>query len=112
MRRITAILVTLLMMAGCSGDDGGERDPAPSDTTTPAEEAPGPTLGPLVSGTASVVDGTFVWTDYAYDDRGPDTEPGTRTDIDAAGGDATYGTGWRDEADIVQTQVGLDADGG
>ncbi|MET0489012.1 MAG: hypothetical protein ABW143_02155 [Acidimicrobiales bacterium] len=111
MRRITAILVTLLMMAGCSGDDGGERDPAPSDTTTPAEEAPGPTLGPLVSGTASVVDGTFVWTDYAYDDRGPDTEPGTRTDIDAAGGDATYGTGWRNEADIVQTQVGLDADG-
>ena len=32
--------------------------------------APGePTLGPLISGTTSVVAGTHVWTDYAYDDR-------------------------------------------
>jgi pimeloyl-ACP methyl ester carboxylesterase len=29
------------------------------------------TLGPLISGTGSYVDGTYVWTDYAYDDRGP-----------------------------------------
>ena len=29
-----------------------------------------PTIGPLICGTASYVDGTFVWTDYAYDDTG------------------------------------------
>lgn len=31
-----------------------------------------PTLGPLISGTASQLAGTHVWTDYAYDDRGAD----------------------------------------
>ena len=111
MRRITAIVVTGLVLVGCSDDDGGGDDPVPSETTAPSESAGGPTLGPLVSGTASVVDGTFVWTDYVYDDRGADTEPGTRTDIDAAGGDAIYNNGWRNEADIVQTQLGLDGDG-
>ena len=34
--------------------------------------AVGATVGPLVAGTSSVVDGTFVWTDYAYDDRAND----------------------------------------
>ena len=29
-----------------------------------------PTVGPLICGTASYVDGTYVWTDYAYDDTG------------------------------------------
>ena len=112
MRRITAIVVTGLLLAGCStGDDGDDGDTADPESTDAERAATGPTLGPLVSGTASVVDGTFVWTDYVYDDRGADTEPGTRTDIDAAGGDATYGSGWRNEADIVQTQLGLDAEG-
>ena len=32
---------------------------------------PGSELGPLVAGTSSYVDGTFVWTDYVFDDRGP-----------------------------------------
>ena len=31
-----------------------------------------PTIGPLISGTSSERAGTDVWTDYAYDDRGPD----------------------------------------
>ena len=39
----------------------------------PAQQtADAPTLGPLISGAASLVAGTHVWTDYAYDDRGPD----------------------------------------
>ena len=45
--------------------------------------ATGPTLGPLISGTSSYVNGTYVWTDYAYDDRGPDTNA-------IPGGDANY----------------------
>src|SRR4051812_16123470 len=29
-------------------------------------------MGPLISGASSELEGTHVWTDYAYDDRGPD----------------------------------------
>ena len=34
-----------------------------------------PTVGPLICGTASYVDGTYVWTDYAYDDTGASEPP-------------------------------------
>jgi len=40
-------------------------------------------IGPLVAGTSSYVRGTYVWTDYVYDDRGPNTNM-------VAGGDAAY----------------------
>ena len=46
------------------------------------------TLGPLVCGTASVIDGTFVWTDYAYDDTGA-------SEAELRGGAAAYPEGWR-----------------
>jgi hypothetical protein len=70
--------------------------PGSSSTPTPA------TLGPLISGTSSYVDGTYVWTDYAYDDRGPDTD-GT------AGGDAAYPADMHPNnvADLVQLQVSI-----
>ena len=32
-----------------------------------------PTIGPLISGERSLLHGTHVWTDYAYDDRGADS---------------------------------------
>ena len=58
------------------------------------------TVGPLVSGTSSYVDGTFAWTDYAYDDRGPNTDG-------AAGGDAVYPASVvrGNAADLIQLQV-------
>jgi predicted esterase len=113
-RRITAIgLAAVLLAAGCSGDDGGgdpdDAEAAPPTTTAEADD--GATVGPLVSGTASIVDGTYVWTDYAYDDRGPNLDEADRTDLDAAGGDASYPEGWRNDADLIQLQLGA-ADGG
>jgi pimeloyl-ACP methyl ester carboxylesterase len=74
-----------------------------------------PELGPLVSGTSSYVRGTFVWTDYAYDDRGANTietsivgprgaAPGTAA---RSGGDAVYAD-WAqpgNTADLIQLQI-------
>ena len=50
-----------------------------------------PEIGELVSGRATYVNGTFVWTDYAYDDHGPNADAasgGDRTQSAFAGGDA------------------------
>src|SRR5690606_728242 len=69
----------------------------------------------LVSGTSSYVEGTFVWTDYAYDDRGANTietsvvgprgaAPGTAA---RSGGDAVYPE-WAapgNTADLIQLQL-------
>lgn len=55
-------------------------------------------LGPLISGTSSYVAGTFVWTDYAYDDRGANSDA-------IPGGDATYPEDKRNGADIIQVQL-------
>jgi hypothetical protein len=44
--------------------------------STPAD----PEIGPLIAGTSSYVHGTYVWTDYVYDDRGTNKgQPGTRS---------------------------------
>lgn len=61
-----------------------------------------PLLGPLVSGTSTYVDGVFVWTDYAYDDRGADANG-------RPGGDTAYPATMspNNVADLVQLQVGL-----
>src|SRR6478735_4922667 len=56
------------------------------------------TLGPLVCGTASVIDGTFVWTDYAYDDTGA-------SEAELHGGAATYPEGLTNAADLIQLQI-------
>ena len=59
-----------------------------------------PAVGPLISGKSSYVNGTFVWTDYAYDDRGPDTN-------DRPGGDAAYPADMQPNnvADLIQFQM-------
>jgi predicted esterase len=69
----------------------------------PTAAATRPDAGPLISGTSSYVRGTFVWTDYAYDDRGADTNL-------IRGGDAKYPAriAGGNAADIIQLQLGLD----
>jgi pimeloyl-ACP methyl ester carboxylesterase len=94
-RRLAALgAAAAFAIAGNIGT--GARAQAPSLTAGAA------TLGPLISGTSSYVDGTFVWTDYAYDDRGPDTNS-------TAGGDATYPATMNPNnvADIIQLQLAL-----
>lgn len=74
----------------------------PAPTATTAE----PTLGTLIAGEESYVDGAHVWTDYAYDDRGPNSNG-------VAGGDATYPSAPHpgNTADLIQLQLGQDGDG-
>jgi len=93
--------------AAANGPGGGHPHPRPGDGR--------PELGPLVSGTTSYVRGTFVWTDYAYDDRGANTvetsivgprgaAPGTAA---RSGGDAVY-PDWAapgNTADLIQLQL-------
>lgn len=62
------------------------------------DDAADPELGPLICGTSSYVEGTFVWTDYAYDDHGADAEYPEW----AAPGNA---------ADLIQLQIGVQSDG-
>lgn len=63
------------------------------------------TLGTLIAGEESYVGGTNVWTDYAYDDRGPN-------DNGLAGGDATYpNPGPGNTADLIQLQLGTAENG-
>jgi hypothetical protein len=69
-------------------------------------------LGELIAGTAAYVNGTFVWTDYAYDDRGANRDAATggdRTSSVYAGGDATYPfeIDGGNAADLIQLQIGL-----
>jgi predicted esterase len=109
-RAIGAILV----LAATSACDDNNNDNAFFDSSPePAVEWPESdvTVGPLVSGTSSAIDGTFAWTDYVYDDLGPNTDIGDRTDMDSAGGDAKYAGGLSNAADFVQVQI-TDGDGG
>ena len=74
----------------------------------------GPELGDLIAGTSAYVNGTFVWTDYAYDDRGANRDAkngGDRTQSAFAGGDAKYPPDVvsGNAADLIQLQIGLDA---
>jgi pimeloyl-ACP methyl ester carboxylesterase len=74
----------------------------PAVTARARQTAPSPTatVGPLIAGEARFVSGVFAWTDYAYDDRGPDTN--TRP-----GGDAAYPADMNPNnvADLIQLQV-------
>ena len=69
------ILFTFGVVAGCSNgnDHGATIDAGGSAVTWPESDV---TVGPLVSGTSSIIDGTFAWTDYVYDDRGPNSDAG------------------------------------
>ena len=62
--------------------------------------------GPLISGTTALVSGTHVWTDYAYDDRGENTNA-------VFGGDQTYPAAPYpgNTADLIQLHVGTGAGG-
>ena len=61
----------------------------------------GPERGELIAGEVSYVSGRHVWTDYAYDDRGPNTDP-------TPGGDAAYPPEPHpgNTADLIQLQLG------
>ncbi|MGA8255399.1 MAG: hypothetical protein WB767_02370 [Nocardioides sp.] len=65
-----------------------------------------PELGSLVSGEESYVTGTAVFTDYVYDDRGPNTDVLPGGDEPYPGAPHPIGT-----ADLVQVQVGTGDDG-
>ena len=71
--------------------------------TTAVVHAGSPTRGPLISGTASWIDGTHAWTDYAYDDRG--TTPAASYPGRIYPSDATANA-----ADLIQLQLGLARD--
>lgn len=78
--------------------------------------ASAPELGELISGTVAYVNGTFVWTDYAYDDRGANqtaASGGDRTNSALAGGDAVYPAEipGGNAADLIQLQIGLRTEG-
>jgi hypothetical protein len=94
--RATVVGVVALSLLGV-GAVGARAISAPRSRSAPAA-----TVGPLISGTSSYVGGTYVWTDYAYDDRGPDTD-GT------PGGDAAYPADMKPNnvADLIQLQVSV-----
>lgn len=71
--------------------------PAGADDLPPP---PSPTVGELMAGRSTIIGGTYAWTDYAYDDRGPDTNF-------RPGGDATYPAGMspNNVADLIQVQL-------
>lgn len=85
--------ISCLLGACSDGASGG---------ASPDAAAQGPELGPLISGTSSYVGGTFVWTDYVYDDQGASTDgrPG-------GNGEGGYPPGLENSADFVQLQIGL-----
>jgi pimeloyl-ACP methyl ester carboxylesterase len=64
---------------------------------------PEPTLAPLICGTTSYVDGTFVWTDYAYDDTGASQR-------ELGGGAEAYPEPGANAADLIQLQLATDAE--
>jgi predicted esterase len=92
-RRPAAILVGAVLVALTGG---APHLPVRADEAAATDA----TVGPLISGTSSYVEGTYVWTDYAYDDRGPDTNG-------RPGGDAAYPQGMAPDnvADLIQLQV-------
>lgn len=90
-RTVLAALALVVNLVGVA--DVTAHPPAPD----PSVDA---TVGPLVSGRGSYTDGTYAWTDYAYDDRGPDEDGNP-------GGDAAYPEGMQPDnvADLIQIQV-------
>lgn len=97
--------LALAMLVAC-GDDGG------GGPSGPAPAPGGPEMGALVSGRSAYIDGVFVWTDYAYDDHGPNADAvtgGDRTNSSTAGGDSVYppSAAPGNAADLIQLQISL-----
>ena len=92
-RRLGAVGVAVALLGAVTFD---------AHASFPSAPATASTVGPLIAGTSSYVNGTYVWTDYAYDDRGPDTNA-------IAGGDATYPSTMNPNnvADLIQLQLSV-----
>lgn len=91
-RRLWLVLALLVpAVASVPALAGGPGSPS----TTPA-------AAPLLSGTASYTKGSYVWTDYAYDDTGAQDNP-----VLAGGGDAYPASPYPgNAADIIHLQLG------
>lgn len=94
-RRAAALLAGLALVVGAL-PASGSRAGSPRSLTRE------PTVGPLESGREAYVRGTYAWTDYAYDDHGANTSPGTA-------GAATYPLpqDQSNAADLIQLQARL-----
>jgi pimeloyl-ACP methyl ester carboxylesterase len=90
--RRAAVLAAAALVIGSAAVGLAAAPPGSAGRTAPASA--------LISGTTSYVDGALVWTDYAYDDRGPDSD--TRP-----GGDAAYPQGMTPDnvADLIQLRL-------
>ena len=88
-----------LALAAAAGLAAGALVLVPARAKAP-EPAPSTTVGDLEAGRSTYVGGVYAWTDYAYDDRGPDTNG-------RAGGDATYPADMspNNVADLIQVQL-------
>lgn len=101
-------ILGFLTACSSSNNSAGFDDAAVPVVVWPASDV---TVGPLVSGTTAAIDGTQAWTDYVYDDRGPNTDAGDMTDMASAGGDAAYPGGLANAADFVQVHFSSRDDG-
>lgn len=95
---VVAVFLTVMMFSGCGGGSSSRPaatiiNPDPVEGGPKLEET---TIGPLISGTGSQIGGTYVWTDYAYDDRG--TNPSVTPEENG------------NDADLIQLQLRPDTE--
>ncbi len=95
---VVAAFLTVIIFSGCGGGSSSRPattiiDPDPVEGGPKLEET---TIGPLISGTSSQIGGTYVWTDYAYDDRG--TNPSVTPEENG------------NDADLIQLQLRPDTE--
>lgn len=104
-RGASVLLPLPILLAGvlaAAPAPGSAAEPAPADPARRASYAKTTdgTRGVLVSGEESYLDGTHTWTDYVYDDRGPNADPFPGGDEPAPAAPAHLGT-----ADLVQVRT-------
>lgn len=99
---VAAGSLLLLPCATSTNAAAADRGELPTHPSAPVERSLSDrSLGALVSGEESYVSGTHVWTDYVYDDRGPNSDLLPGGDEPPPPPPARLGT-----ADLVQVQVG------
>jgi pimeloyl-ACP methyl ester carboxylesterase len=82
--KIKALLVTgFLILSACGGGSGNKPLPIVEQNLALTDDKASFPEPPLISGTSGYTNGEYVWTDYAYDDRGGNTNL-------VAGGDGSY----------------------
>ncbi|MFT5032642.1 MAG: hypothetical protein ACI9OO_000573, partial [Bacteroidia bacterium] len=105
-----ALLLTLPTLTGChSSSSSSSAAPAVTNSGGSSPGTPNagvPELGPLISGEMALIEGRYIWTDYAYDDRGSNSNS-------VPGGDATYPDPPHpgNTADLIQLQIDTDSQG-